>query len=305
MPTGSYIVLDLETTGLDPAIEGIVEVAAVRLEGGVEVAGYEQLVRPAAPITPASAAIHGISAEMVESAPPIEAVLPEFLAFIGESPLVAHNAPFDMAFLNRALQLSGRSPLTNPVIDTLELAREVFPRSRSLKLEALCRLLGHEGARFHRALDDAKHLAAVFPALLHRYRQKQAWYEAQASVIDDIAERHFRLGRMIDDMQTELAETYRVLAHYLRAHPDAQLPLPDGSALVWQEKENWDYDMARLLPLLEAYGLKERMLKLDRGRLERHLGGERITPEQRQAIAETRTRLGSAHRVTRQAPPPP
>lgn len=300
-----FVVLDLETTGLDAELEGILEVAAVRLEGDRPAAVFHSLVRPEVPISPSSYAVHGIDEGMVASAPAIDALLPELLAFFGDDPLVAHNAGFDLAFLNRALVRAGRTPLANVVVDTLELAREVFPEARSHKLEALCKLLGHPASDFHRALDDARHLAAVFPQLLERYRQKEAWYRAQFDRIEHLAQRYDQLGRLIESLQTEQAEVRRVLARYFAEAPEARLPLDTGEALVWQRKDLWDYPAESLLPVLEEWGLKERFTKLDRARLERWLQGDRLSAEQKERIAALRFKAGSTQRIAKLTPSEP
>jgi DNA polymerase III epsilon subunit len=305
MPTGRYIVLDLETTGLDPQLEGILEIACVRLENGAVTATYQQLVKPRVEISPASQAIHHITDEMVADAPYVEDVLDQVLAFIGDAPVVAHNAPFDMGFLNRALGLAGRPPLTNQTYDTLEIAREVLPEQRSFKLESLCKTFGHPAEGFHRALDDALHLAAVFPALLGLYRQKQIWYRIQFERIDQIAHRHEQLARLIETLQTEQGEMRRVLQHYFAEHPGVTVPLPGGEALGWHTKENWDYDAETLFPLLAEWGLRDKFSKLDRPRLERWMTGSRLTDEQKSMIAATRLLLGFTHRLTRIVPRPP
>jgi DNA polymerase III epsilon subunit-like protein len=246
--------------------------------------------------------VHGITAEMVAEAPELGQVLPGFLEFIGDWPLVAHNAGFDLAFLNRALGLHGRPALANEVYDSLEMAREVFPEQRSHKLESLCRLLGHPAENFHRALDDTQHLAAIFPVLLALYRQKQGWYRAQFERIQFVAQRYDQLSRLIEALQNEQADMRRVLTHYFNENPDARVGLPGGEALVRNAKENWDYDTDALMPLLESWGLKEKFLKLDRARLERWLLGDRLTPEQKEHVAATRLLLGVNHRISKQAP---
>lgn len=302
MPTGRYIVLDLETTGLDPALEGILEIAAVQLEAGAVVGSYHQLVKPRVEISPASQAIHQITDEMVADAPFIEDVLPAFVDFLADWPLVAHNAPFDLGFLNRALGLAGMPALTNEVYDTLEMAREVLPDQRSFKLESLCRIFGHPAEGFHRAMDDAMHLAAIFTPLMGLYRQKQAWYREQFGRIEAIAQRHDQITRLIEALQTEQGEMRRVLSQYFQAHPDATIPMPGGEAMAWHTKENWDYDTERLFPLLTEWGLRDKFAKLDRPRLERWMAGSRLSDEQKAQIAATRLFLGVTNRLTRVVP---
>lgn len=298
-PVGTYVVLDLETTGLDPQLEGIIEIAAVRLCDGVEAGVFHRLTRPDVEISEASQAIHGISPDMIVDAPPPEAVLGELVMFLGDAPVVAHNAPFDISFLNRALALAGRPPLVNAVYDTLEMAKELFPEQRSLKLESVCKLLGHAAEGYHRALDDARHLAAIFPALLGLWQQKQAWYLEQFTRIEHVARRYDLVSRLIEDLQAELSDQRRILTHYFQANPDARVSLPGGDALAWSVKELWDYDLAALRPLLATWEIQDRFLKLDRPRLERWLAGSRLDESQKAAIHSTRLFLGQTTRVTR------
>ena len=301
MPHGTYVVFDLETTGLDAQLEGIVEVAAVKIENGLEIGVYSRLVNPGVAISPASQAIHGISEEMVADAPPVSALFDEFLEFVGPHPLVAHNAPFDMHFLTRALLLAGRPALSNPVFDSLEMSRELFPEQRSHKLEAICRLLGYPGEGYHRALADARNLATIFPRLLSLYHQKRAWYRAQYDRIEHIARRYDMVNRLIDDLQAEQSEAKRVLGHYFTDHPGAHVVMPGGDHLAQTSKETWDYDTDALLPLLNEWGLRDKFLKLDRPRMERWLTGSRLTDEQKSRIAATRLLVGQSTRLTRVA----
>ena len=301
MGQGTYVVIDLETTGLDPLVDGILEIAAVRLEGDRQVATWQTLVNPGPDIviSGASQAIHGISPAMIADAPSVPEALRAFEAFLGEAPLVAHNAPFDLGFLNRARAAGDASPLPNLAFDTLEMAREVFPDQRSHKLESLCRLLGHEATGFHRAAADAGHLAAIFPRLLALWEQKRAWYRSQFGQIDHLARRYDQVNRLVEALQVEAADLRRVIGLYFEEPGDARIPLPGGEALVRVRKEVWDYDLARLLPHLEAWGLKERFLKLDRQRLERWLAAGQFDEEQRAAVTAARVLQAVTHRVAR------
>lgn len=301
MPLGSYVVVDLETTGLDPQYEGIVEVAAVRLDGAQVVGTYQSLVNPGIPISEGSFAIHGIDAAMLVGAPDVRTALNAFLAFLGDTPIVAHNASFDVGFLNKALAKAGRPMLTNPVIDTLQMSREVFPDVRSHRLEAICRILGHEAQGFHRALDDASHLAAVFPRLVELFNQRQAWYRAQFAHIEVIARRYDQVSRLIEGLQGEMGDIRRILTQYFTEDPTRRVPLRGGDALVWASRDQHDYDLEALWPRLEAFDLKDRFVKLDRQRLERWLAGSRLDEAQRASISGTRVWIGSHGRIARES----
>jgi DNA polymerase III epsilon subunit family exonuclease len=296
------VILDLETTGLDPLSDSILEVAAVRLDGDMEVARLETLVNPGpgVVVSPSSHAVHGIDAAMVAGAPSTDVVIANLLAFVGDDPIVAHHAPFDMAFLNRAAVMTGQRAFNGPVIDTLEVARTIFPEQRSHKLEALCQLLGHPAERFHRAGDDAAHLAALYPMLRTRWCSYQAWQEAQFRCIDHVAARYDQVSRLQDALQLEAAQLRRTLTRYLERHPGAPLQLGDGSCLTLQARERWEYDVAAVSPLLAAWGLQDRLMKLDRQRLDRWLADGRLSAGQRHALEAARQPLSPSLRLVRQ-----
>lgn len=95
----NYIVIDLETTGLDPSYDEIIEFAAVRVENGAIISEFQSLVKPSFPIDGFITELTGITNEMLSSAPSVDTVLPSFLDYVGQSTIVAHNANFDVNFL--------------------------------------------------------------------------------------------------------------------------------------------------------------------------------------------------------------
>jgi DNA polymerase III epsilon subunit family exonuclease len=164
-----FVAFDLETTGLSPHFNRIVEVGAVRFRAdGTEVDRLEQLVDPRCRIPAGVIRIHGITDAMVHGKPPIKDVLPKFVQFIGSSDtiLMAHNASFDIGFLSMAM---GRSEMTlpeNPVVDTLDLSRWRLPRLRNHRLETIARHLRISDSTEHRALGDALVVQSAFLKLL-------------------------------------------------------------------------------------------------------------------------------------------
>ncbi len=165
----TYVVLDFETTGLSPRKGSeVVETGAVRMEGGKVTASFEELSRPVRPIPPGALAVHGISNEMVADQPYFSAVLPRLLDFLGDSILVAHNAPFDRSFLDAAVALAGRPALGNDVLDTVRLSRRLFPDLDRHDLTSLCTVHRIDRDRGHRALDDARATAELLRILLER-----------------------------------------------------------------------------------------------------------------------------------------
>ncbi|NVN90371.1 MAG: 3'-5' exonuclease [Desulfuromonadales bacterium] len=162
------ISIDVETSGISP-LRGsrVIEVAAVEIWNGQAVAEFASLIDVACCIHPAAERVHCISSEMLRGSPGPEEVWASFLKFAGNSPLIAHNAAFDIGFIRHELALLGLS-LTNRSICTLKLARRRFPRLGSHRLEAVARhVLGGipDDCSLHRALGDARLAGRVWVAL--------------------------------------------------------------------------------------------------------------------------------------------
>ncbi|MCX7568697.1 ATP-dependent DNA helicase DinG [Tumebacillus sp. DT12] len=162
----TYVVFDLETTGLQPTTDRIIEIGAVRVENGQITDTFQSLIDPGVPLPPLIKDLTGLTDEQLKEAPVIDDVIGEFLRFIGDSVLVAHNAEFDLRFLNEALEEGGYLAFAGEVIDTLSLAQILWPRQASYALEALTRHHGivHDSA--HRAMHDATATAEVLKLLL-------------------------------------------------------------------------------------------------------------------------------------------
>ncbi len=163
------VALDLETTGLIPGLDRVVEIGAVAFSraGGVETE-YEALVDPGIPIPAAASRVSGITDEQVRGRPAVAEELPRFLSFLGDAVPVAHNAAFDGGFLAADIARLGLAAAPTPVVDTRALARAVLPGRRSYALDALCRDLGITGFPAHRALPDAHRCRLLFLACLER-----------------------------------------------------------------------------------------------------------------------------------------
>ena len=183
------IVLDTETTGLDPH-DGhrIVEVACIELVHHV-VTGriFHRYVNPERDMPEDALAVHGLTDEFLAHQPPFVAVLDELLEFIGGDPLVIHNAEFDLAFLNAELARLNRKPITLGFVDTLAIARRRFPGSPA-SLDALCRRFAIDlsGRVEHGAEIDCSLLAAVYLELLGG-RQPGLEFAAPANLASEIA----------------------------------------------------------------------------------------------------------------------
>jgi len=164
----TFVVVDLETTGGAPTPEGIIEIGAVRVAGGRLLDTFARFVKPAHPIPPFISQLTGITDAMVADAPPIGAVLPQFLAFAGDAVLVAHNAAFDVAHLNAAQQVLAGRPVDAPVVCTLRLARRLLSHLRRRSLDAVAAELGVACFGRHRALPDAHIAAEILCVFLER-----------------------------------------------------------------------------------------------------------------------------------------
>jgi len=183
------IVLDTETTGLDPH-DGhrIVEVACIELVHHIATGrSFHRYLNPERDMPEDALAVHGLTAEFLAHQPPFAAVSDELLEFIGADLLVLHNAEFDLAFLNAELARLNRQPITSGFVDTLAIARRRFPGSPA-SLDALCRRFAIDlsGRVEHGAEIDCRLLAAVYLELLGG-RQPGLEFAAPASLAPDVA----------------------------------------------------------------------------------------------------------------------
>lgn len=165
----TFVVLDLETTGLTPAGDRITEIGAVKVRGGEVLGELQTLVHPGRAIPSAVSAVTGITDAMVADAPSIGAVLPTLLRFIGDAVFVAHNARFDLSFLRAACERHHHGIFEPVVVDTARLARRLLADEvRDRRLATLARHLGSRIQPDHRALTDARATVDVLHGLIER-----------------------------------------------------------------------------------------------------------------------------------------
>ena len=157
------IALDIETTGLDPKKDAIIEIGAARYDGEKIVDEWNSFINPARPIPPVITQLTGITNEDVRNAPPISAVIQQLSDFIGGLPIIGHNISFDVGFLSNHTNLAN-----NPLIDTFEIASVLMPSATRYSLVSLVEALDIEVSSHHRALDDAKGSLQVFIHLLEK-----------------------------------------------------------------------------------------------------------------------------------------
>jgi len=187
------IVLDTETTGLSPAAgDRLVEIGCVELINHIPSGQhYHVYINPQRSMPEEAFRVHGLSEEFLADKPLFKDVADDFRAFLGDARLIIHNAPFDMGFLNAELEKAGQRPLSNPVLDTVMLAREKHPGAR-VSLDAMCKHYGIDNSRrtLHGALLDSEILAEVYLELIGGKQVSLALMaENQVSGADAIATR--------------------------------------------------------------------------------------------------------------------
>jgi DNA polymerase-3 subunit epsilon len=161
-----FIAFDLETTGIQPKTDAIVEIGAVRFDGVEPVETFSTLINPGRPIPPEASAVNGITDDMVAGSPSIEKVLTDFADFCGDLPLVAHNAPFDFKFLLNAVETHRAKAPSGVVLDSCALARIVFPGQINYKLGTLVNHFNFPPGDFHRAEIDSVHCGRLFAKIV-------------------------------------------------------------------------------------------------------------------------------------------
>jgi len=151
-----FVGFDTETTGKYPLQAEICEIAAVKWRDGKIVDTFQTLLKPSRPMDAEVIAIHGITNDMVESAPLMRDKIGEFHQFIGGAIGVAHHAPFDLGFISVEFEKYGLPLPSEPALCSSLLARKIFPESENHRLQTLIGFFGLEKGQAHRALDDAR-----------------------------------------------------------------------------------------------------------------------------------------------------
>lgn len=173
----TYVVFDVETTGLSAVYDTIIELAAVKIQNGEIIDRFESFANPHHPLSATTIELTGITDDMVQDAPEIEEVLRNFRDWAGDSILVAHNASFDMGFINNGYKkhLHGQKA-SNPVIDTLELARYLYPDLKNHRLNTLCKKFDIELVQHHRAIYDAEATGYLLVKMLKDVKDRGILY---------------------------------------------------------------------------------------------------------------------------------
>ena len=176
----TYVVFDVETTGLSAVYDTIIELAAVKIRDGEIVDRFESFANPHHPLSATTIDLTGITDDMVRDAPNVDVVLRKFKEWIGDDILVAHNASFDMGFLNVGYKkLLGEEKAKNPVIDTLELGRFLYPEMKNHRLNTLCKKFDIELTQHHRAIYDAEATGFLLIKMLKDAAEQEIEYHDQ------------------------------------------------------------------------------------------------------------------------------
>lgn len=168
-----FVAFDLETTGVNPVSDYIVEIGAVKFSGCNAIEGFGQLINPGIAIPHEASSVNGITDDMVADQPVIQDVLSKFADFCGELPLVAHNAPFDFKFLLSDVEKYKSLAPKGTVLDTLSLSRKIFPGIANYKLGTLVRHFNFPSGTFHRAEEDSSYCGLLFAKIIETLEKRK------------------------------------------------------------------------------------------------------------------------------------
>jgi DNA polymerase III subunit alpha, Gram-positive type len=175
----TYVVFDVETTGLSAVYDTIIELAAVKIKNGEVIDRFESFANPHKPLSATIINLTSITDDMLQDAPEVEAVLKRFHRWAEDAVFVAHNASFDMGFLNVGYKKVGLEKAANPVIDTLELGRLLYPELKNHRLNTLAKKLDVELTQHHRAIYDAEATGYILLKMLRDAAEKEIEYHDQ------------------------------------------------------------------------------------------------------------------------------
>ena len=214
---GTYVVFDLETTGFSPIQDKIIEIGAVKVERGVITERFSTFVNPKIPIPFKITQLTSITDDMVVDAETIDVVLPKFLDFIGDAVLVAHNAGFDVSFIeqNCRYQEIEREFIS---LDTVALARVLLPTLSKYKLNVVAKALNISLENHHRAVDDAGATAEIFVRFVEMLKEREI-------------------------------DTLKELNQFGSMNPDAIRKLPSHHAVILAKNETGRVNLYRLVSL--------------------------------------------------------
>lgn len=176
-----YVVIDIETTGLDTKFDSIIELSAIRYKDDNQVENFSSLVNPGFVISDFITNLTGITNEALSGAHGLTKVLPEYIAFIGGDTIVGHNVNFDVNFIYDRAESIGVAPISNDFIDTMRFSRRLHPGLSHHRLPDLVGLYGVDVTTFHRALADCETTAKCYQAMKREATETGFDYSARRS----------------------------------------------------------------------------------------------------------------------------
>ena len=290
MPKEIEVVIDVETTGLDYTKERIIEFAGVKLVNGKIKDKFETLVNPHQHIRKSSQAIHGISEADLEGAPEEEEIYPKIFEFIGDAPIVAHNAIFDYSFLNKTSKRLFDKPFENNYIDTQMMFKEVYPQYESCGLDSLVSVFQGTNEKRHRAMGDAMALAECYPKLKALYYQKYNWQLSQIDHVEYLFERYLRLQSAINTMQSEIQDLRSIFKIYFE-RGGKEIQSNTGEILTYNHKKTFSYDFSQIKETLDEIGALTKAVKLNNSFVDRLVAGNSISQEVKDKIKSARIEI--------------
>lgn len=272
IPT-SFVVFDLETTGLDSTSDEIIEIGALKVVGNQVVDTFEMLVKPKSTISPFITNLTGITNEMVQSALGIEEVLPLFLEFVKGFVLIGHNVNFDVNFIYDASMKLFHQPFQNDFVDTLRLSRKLLKHLYRHKLGEIAHYYGVDTTGSHRSLKDVEMTLTIFYKLqeeiLNQYGSFEAFQNSNSypsvsskEIIADASRvdpNHFFYKKRVVVTGTLEGITRREVLQMLRnigALPEDQVTIQTDYLIVGKQKLNRKSTKLRMTESLQKSGYK-------------------------------------------------
>jgi len=161
-----FVVIDIETTGFSPLFDEIIELSAIKYRSGEMIEQFSSLVKPDSPIDDFITQLTGITNEMLEAAPLLEDILPQFVDFVGDDTILGHNVSFDVNFIYDSCERFGLPDFSNDFIDTLRISRRMYKELERHRLDDLVKHLGLEARTLHRGLTDCELTAKCYFAMM-------------------------------------------------------------------------------------------------------------------------------------------
>jgi DNA polymerase III epsilon subunit family exonuclease len=169
----SYVIVDIETTGLNPATDEIIEIGAIKVENKEIKDIFNKLVKPERPVPPNITDLTGITQDILIGELPIKPVISKFVYFIGNSIVVAHNADFDASFLKNNIKKWLNKEIDNFIVCTLMIARDILPNLDNHKLPTVARYFNLEISNRHRAIGDSELTYQIWMRFLEKLKEKK------------------------------------------------------------------------------------------------------------------------------------